>query len=281
MPGGSSSDNKRETPVTNENLLQFMKDCQKKNEQWYNEVKDLKKEHLQLVSKVSAVEASHIKLSNKVDRHQAVLSRLEQGPLNANLLIRGINENKSEKLPNIAGACFKAVDSKIKFSILSARRVGKKQDNQNRAILVQLSSTTAKTQLMNAKRKKPLAASNVVVEGKCLGGPDDLIYFGEQLGSLNSRIYFVARQLVKKGQLHSTWTRNGVVSVRKCEGDDPQDILDEDAFKDLFTSDVLDEDCGDEVGVNQSLRILDECLNSTISPGRNRNLRSKTKPTSN
>lgn len=163
------------------------------------------------------LENTVVQLRSTVNELQSSVLRLEQEPLNSNLLIRGIPEQNAEKLKDIVTAVFHSIDDKVKPQLTAVSRMGQKNDQKNRPILVKLSSSAMKMQLLTEKRKKQLACSDIVVNGKCLGAATDMIFLGEHLAPINSRLFYIARQLVKKNELLHAWARDGHIFVRKAE----------------------------------------------------------------
>lgn len=271
--------------LTLQDLLAFMEaEAEKNNERFeksnqrLDEIKALATKQLELEVKYTALEAAHeelkaehIKLKGDHYNLVGIVSRFEQEPLNANIMVRGVPELANEKLHDVIHAIIKLVDDKLSIKISAAFRVGPKVTGQHRSILVKLSSSRIKSQLLAAKRKVKVDCSAVVVNGKAIGGPGETVYFGEHLASLNARTFYIARQLVKKKQLLHAFTRNGRVWVRKGEGEDAQLVTNESQFSDILNPMATEESETDTVpesggGVNESLQILNECISHTKTP---------------
>ena len=75
--------------------------------------------------------------------------------------------------------------------------------------LVRFTNSPAKQDIMYAKRRL---------------GKDEKIYINDQLTSLNAMLFKQARDLKRRGHLHSTWTRFGKVFMRKTDQSDAKEI---------------------------------------------------------
>lgn len=70
------------------------------------------------------------------------------------------------------------------------------------------------------KRKRNVSCSEIMFKGKAIGS--NAIFVNEQLSSINSKIFYLARGLKKKGLVLHAWVRNGVVYV--CEDENKKSI---------------------------------------------------------
>lgn len=224
------SQKKSEKPenMTNEQLLKNLK---KEFEKVHSEIKVVQDTNAELLVKVDKIDAAHEKLKievknidkslvqTKVDvvNIQSSVARLEQLHVNANLMIHGIPEKKDEKPLDIVKETFKIVDPNFKFKIVSAYRIGQKSKENNRSLLVKLGNPDQKLQIIRKKVIMTINCTQIIVNGTPLGAATDVVFFSEQLGNLNARLFYIARTMVKKSQLHKCWTRNGNVYVKKTE----------------------------------------------------------------
>lgn len=251
-------------PKTIEELFDFLQPKLAAIEAVCSDIKDAKIALAKLETKCAQLEAESKEIKSDFADLQTTVARLSQHNVNTNILIRGVPEKSGEKLPEAVATIIKFVDEKNKHKILSTHRVGKSVAGKTRAILVQLSSSHEKLQLLALKRKKNVKCSDISVQGKKLGDENDVVYFGEHLAPFNARIYYIARQLVKKKELHSCWVRNGIVSVRKAEGQEPLNVYHENQFAEVVVPSTTED--GTESIADKSIQILDECLKSAQKP---------------
>lgn len=246
----------------------FRQTIEKSNKHWGDEIKAIKKAQAESDVKFQALKIEHEQLKSDHNQLQATFMRSQQDPLNSNIIVRGIPETDGENLHKIIAATIKLVDDKLKVKLSTVSRIGKKVSGTNRQILVNLASSGVKSQLMALKLRKVVKCSDVIVDGKAIGSAEDFIYFGEHLASLNAHIFFIARQLVKKGQLVHAFTRNGAVYVRKSKDDEPQLINNQNQFAAVLKPP------GSEAGsddADESLVILKDCITKAKTPRPRRN----------
>lgn len=196
---------------------------------------------------------------------QTAVTRLQQATLNTDLTVRGVPENDREKLKDVIIEVFKKIDDELNPNIVSIFRLGTKSAEIHRSILVKLSMPQEKSQLIAKKIKVQLNCSEIIVKNKPIGKLEDKIFFGEHLAAANSKIYYIARQLVKKKQLFAAWTRNGKVFVRKADGGDAEIVEHEEYFKTVLDlgHDGNEAERGDAGGeCRKSMAILEECISS-------------------
>lgn len=287
------------TPLTMEKLWQRIEEKMdndqqkndKKQEKWYEEMKNIKIATAKLNEKVGTVEKSLIKTKSDVIELQTSVNRLEQLPLNPQLVIRGIPEKNDEQVKAIVQEVFKVVGGNIQSKILGAYRLGIRSPGKSRSILVKLASAEQKNQILSEKRKKSLACSEVTVNGSKIGSEDEFIFFGEHLTAMNSKLFFIGRNLVKKKEIFRCYTRGGLVYVRKNEEAASVPIRHETDFVCILKEEGPTGKENDEVNstsredsVNQSLQVLTEVVdkaNKSMSNMFGRNTRSTAKKVSN
>lgn len=61
-------------------------------------------------------------------------------------------------------------------------------------------------------------------------GPPKPFFVSEVLTSKNKKLFFDARNHVKNKKLHAAWTSFGKIYVKRHEGSDPVQVLDESAL---------------------------------------------------
>ncbi|KAI5638595.1 hypothetical protein NE865_08787 [Phthorimaea operculella] len=132
---------------------------------------------------------------------------------------KGQRETK-EELINMVTNLAKNIDCQIeKPDIKDIYRVqGKKAESSSSPIIVEMSSTIIKTEILqkskvfNRKHQEKLRA-------KHLGntGSETPIFISEQLTAKNARLYYLARELARSKSYKFCWTSYGKVYVRKDE----------------------------------------------------------------
>lgn len=128
-------------------------------------------------------------------------------------------EETSETLLGLVTSLAKTVGCKVdEGHIKDIYRIkGKKGTNANTPIVVEISSTILKTNLMNMckafnrKSKQKLCAKHLGLRSN----EDTPIYVSEQLTTKGARLYFLARELAKSKTFKYCWTAYGRVYLRK------------------------------------------------------------------
>lgn len=218
------------------NIKEEFKTDREKFKMLLNEVKDIKTSHCNLEGKVNIIEGTVCNVTRDLQNLQSNIARIEQTPLNCDLFIRGVPEKRGEELGAIVLETFKVVNPANSWTIVAAYRLG---SGKRRPILVKMQSMAVKNQIMKEKKRKLLNCSEINVNGEKLGTERDIIFFGEHLGPLNARIYYIARRLTKQKLFVHCWTRNGKTFVRKEEGDSPYIINHESNFAEILGASVV------------------------------------------
>lgn len=187
-------------------LISELKDVKAGHEKWAKNLAALKKS-----SEVTKIDVVHL---------QAKVAMLEQAPLNCNLIVRGVPEKDEENLRNVMKSIFRAVNETAEYKITSVYRLGVKIANKTRPILLKLSSADQKYKLLRDKKNIMIDCSQIMDNGTAIGTLQDVIFFAEQLGPINSRLFYIMRKLVKEKQLYRTWIYHGMIYVCKTKGDD-------------------------------------------------------------
>lgn len=285
----------QENSVSNEQIMNFMKNkfemFEAANDKWYKKVDSLNASHIKLVKDVGCIKVSQAQVQNDVKDLEVAVSRLEQLQLCSNMLVNGVPEAENESakdLKEIMAEIVKAVDENIKYKF-STHRLGRKVNDRHRPILVKFNSSMEMSTFLKAKKKKVLSCDQVVVNGISIGGRNDVIYCSEQLVPFISRLFFVARKLVKKKVLERAWVRGGKVFVVKLDNESPVYICHESQFAScmgMVPTKVVSKDqeeqmmSGDEhaeggstthvFDANESMVIVEECINSAKKSSRTR-----------
>lgn len=138
------------------------------------------------------------------------VNALEQYSRRSCLNISGMPESTGESTDEIvrsvaaaAGVTLSAAD------IDSSHRVGRQQDGKRRTIIVKLSSRVCRDKLYEARKVLRSSRSSVLSEDILRG-----VFISENLTKANQHVMYTARQLKRRGVLHSAWTDNCRMKIR-------------------------------------------------------------------
>lgn len=197
----------RETNKNIENSIAFLT---AQNEEFKNKIEKLEKQ-------AERDKEYILNLENKIEDLQ-ISSRKSNFEIKN--VPKGMGETK-EELVDMVLQLSNTVNCKIeKNDIKDIYRIrNKKKEVRNTPIIVETSSTILKTEFLqrcknyNIKHKTKLTAKHVGNRTN----PDTPIFVSEQLTAKRSRLYFLARDLVKNKKFKYCWTAFGKVYLRKDE----------------------------------------------------------------
>ncbi len=95
-------------------------------------------------------------------------------------------------------------------------RLGKKEENKSRDVLVTFRSKQIRNKFYRQRRKLYDASTMQSSSG---------VYINEDLTPYRQRLYFDARNLRRRAAIHSTWTSEGTIMVKLEESSLPKSIL--------------------------------------------------------
>ena len=195
-------------------------------EQLQSEIKDLEERNISVTSKL------HSQLEEKNTHIRVMMEKmdqLEQGTKENNIKISGMMEDEGE---DIRAKVVDLVKDQLKLQTMGiddikyAGRMGKKNQNKARDILVKLNSNTLRDTIY--KRRKLLMRK------------DDPVYINEDLTQYRNQLFYEARKLRKRGHLFGAWTQGGNIMVKLTEDDIPYAVRSNTHLKTLTQQDNSD-----------------------------------------
>ncbi len=173
-------------------------------------------------------EQLHMELEKSTEmasKHDLKLDAVEQQLKSRNVVVHGIFEDDDETVKqklvdlsnNVLGIHMKSLDIENTF------RYGKSTENRPRKLMVKFRSKKMRDDFYSNRKKTPITPSS-----------SDNIYINEDLTQLRSKLFHDARNLVKIGKLHSTWTQYGNVMVKSTNNDKPTAIFCHRDLKDKY-----------------------------------------------
>ncbi len=141
----------------------------------------------------------NIMLQSKVDQ-------LEQDQREANVRVIGFPEQDNTdadirtKLIQLVGASDKSAEN-----IISTSRMGRVKDDRPRDLIIKFTSKKARDEFYSLRKRTPKDNENRKV------------YINEDLTESRAKLFYDARQLVKRSKLYGTWTQNGSIMVKVTE----------------------------------------------------------------
>ena len=157
------------------------------------------------------------------------LNALEQYSRRSCLNISGMPEAATESTDRVvldvaaaAGVTLAPTD------IDCSHRVGRQQNGKNRTIIVKLTSRNGRDALY-AARKDLRSSRSSTISAEVLKG----VFISENLTKANQQVMYTARQLKRRGKLHSVWTDNCRMKIR-LQANGPTKIIENmDDLRDL------------------------------------------------
>ncbi len=156
------------------------------------------------------------------------IDAIEQDMKSKNVIIFGIAEENNDddvkqRLSQLANNVLN-LDNFKPSDIEMTYRLGKPSDNGlPRKILVKFKSKKKREEFYKRRKMTPIC--------------DDTsrnIYINDDLTLHRAKLFHDARQLVKQKRLHSTWTQQGNIMVKKDEGDRPTAVYNHQELRQVF-----------------------------------------------
>ncbi len=169
--------------------------CEEKNDKTLQTVmnvqRDLYKEH------------------NKNSTLESKLDQIDQRQREKNVRVVGFPEevddsNVKVQLVELVGASQTLVDD-----ICSVTRMGKKKEEKPRDLVVQFVSKKKRDVFYAMRKRTPKNKENKKV------------YINEDLTESRAKLFYDARQMVKRNKLYGTWSQQGNIMVKVKENDNP------------------------------------------------------------
>lgn len=161
----------------------------------------------------------------KIEELKIKLDQLEQNQYEKSVRIVGMPEPKDTEsdISNIQKFAQNKLEMNIKKSdVADIFRLGKITENRKcRDVIIKFKKKSVREQFYNHRKK-------------LIPQPDQPnIYINEQLTEYRASLFYAARKLVKKKQLHSAWTQRGNILVRQEENDRPKQIKHHKVFAEI------------------------------------------------
>lgn len=134
--------------------------------------------------------------------------------------MRGLPEDKTIEpgLANIIKLIFDNTCPGIQYTLVSFNRIGRLRKNEKgRPIQLIFSTATEKKAILKQYRDNPFNCSKIKLSGKQLGKSEDKIFLNEELGPVNSNLFYKARKIKEAGVVKHAWIQNGAVMVREAD----------------------------------------------------------------
>lgn len=223
------------------NLESKQNDILEQNKKILESIQFMSAQYEDFLGKIREIEARNEVLTKKNIDLEARINVLEncleiqERALKANNLeIRGIPENKGEILQDVIFNICQKTKSNIQIKDIDAiHRAAKKINNIHpREIIVKLKSNIAKEQLI--EDVKSYNKNNPNIEDKLntanigIAGPISRIYVSEQLTFRGKQLFWKTRQAAKTKGWRFTWSKAGLVYIRRDTGSNAIWISDED-----------------------------------------------------
>ncbi len=114
------------------------------------------------------------------------------------------DNNIKEQLVELVGA-----PEALVSDICSVTRMGKKKEEKPRDLVVQFVSKKKRDVFYSMRKQTPKNEENKKV------------YINEDLTEARAKLFYDARQMVKRNKLYGTWSQNGNIMVKVKENDNP------------------------------------------------------------
>ncbi len=158
------------------------------------------------------------------------IDAIEQEMKSTNVIMFGISEENNDddvkqRLSHLANNVLQLENFKPS-DIEMTYRLGRPSDNsQPRKILVKFKSKKKREEFYRRRKMTPTYEDT-----------SRNIYINEDLTLQRAKLFHDARKLVKQKQLHSTWTQQGNIMVKKNEEDRPIAVYDNHELRQVFVT---------------------------------------------
>lgn len=201
-----------------------LKEIQKTNDNIENSITFLAAQNKEFQEKIEKLEGQIKEDRKYISVLEDKIEDMQKDRRKANLEIKNVPRKTSEAKDDLIDMVISLSNTvgcqMVKSDIRDIYRIrGKKDDIQNTPIIVETTSTLLKTDVLkmckafNNKHKSKLCAKHLDFRRF----EDTPIFVSEQLTAKASRLYFLARDLVKSQSYKFCWTAYGKVYVRKEE----------------------------------------------------------------
>ncbi len=167
---------------------------------------------------------------------QSRIDELEQIQRECNVRVMGFPEhgendaNTKSKLMQMVGA-----QEGSEKNIASITRLGKPRNDKCRDLIVKFVSKESSDHFYARRKNTPKSHDNKKV------------YINEDLTESKAKLFYDARQMVKRSRLYGTWSQNGNIIVKVRENDNPCAVRNHLELRSKVNRSVYDsEECADD-----------------------------------
>ncbi|KAJ8704230.1 hypothetical protein PYW08_012954 [Mythimna loreyi] len=202
-------------------ITSTLKEIQQTNLNIENTVTHLMSQNQVLENKISLLEKQSKEDKKYIKLLENKVEEMETGSRKANFVIKNVPKLAGETKEELIGLVMtlsKGLDCLLtKSDIKDIYRVRGKNDSQNTPIVVETGSTLIKNEILkkgksfNKKQKSKLCCKHLGFKSQ----EDTPVFLSEHLTAKGSRLYFLARDLIKSGEYKYCWTAYGKVYIRK------------------------------------------------------------------
>lgn len=176
-----------------------------------------------LQKKLESMESQRKKDLEYISRLENQLEDVQKICRKTSIEIRNVpnaqNETKEDLVSMVTSLSESVGCQKItKMDIKDIYRVKKNKDNDNKTVVLELTSVLTKTDLLKSCKSFNYRNKSAKLSLKHLGfktNGDSPIFVSEQLTAKGARLYFLARDLVRRKLYKYCWTAFGKVYLRK------------------------------------------------------------------
>lgn len=155
----------------------------------------------------------------EIRKLKSTVNTLEQQRIESNVIIKGVTEiegDDTDTLSFMVDGILSHIHSEFEStSVITVRRIGVKNSDTSRPILVVMRNSEAKLHVMRNLKERNLHCAQFNHNGKPWGTKEKKIFVSDHLTSVNNNIFYNARQLRKKNKIKYAWTKLGKVYVKK------------------------------------------------------------------
>lgn len=188
-----------------------------KIEDSYKEIKKItensEKTLQKIIQKMEEMEKTIREKDNEIEKLREKLNQVEQYSRNKNIEIHNVPETKGEKIEEIVTKITEKIGVTIKKEDIEAcHRIGSRNKDKPKPIIVQFLSRRIRDQIIDGKQKNSATQDDAIKNGKT-----ERIFVNENLSPENKEILYETKKVAKEKQYKFVWTRNGKILVRENE----------------------------------------------------------------
>lgn len=154
---------------------------------------------------------------DQFDTMNGEINYLKQKQLALNVMIRGIPEREGETQTQLQELIEQLITT-LKIAdigvINAVKRIGVKNPNYSRPILMENLTKEQKTKIITAKRQQKITASQLVINNTPIGDSNTNIYIDDHLTPYTYRLLKRCKAIKSETNTKYVWTSNGIVYMR-------------------------------------------------------------------